>query len=275
MELNTARILLTGATGGLGQALARTLAGQGAALLLAGRDEKRLADCISGIGGTGCVAHGLRADLNLAVDVEKTAEAARAFGVNVLINNAGISAFGLYEDQPWSTASQVMATNLIAPMQLTHALLPWLKQRERAAIVNIGSTYGSLPFPGFAAYSSAKAGLRGFSQSLRRELADSRVDVIHVAPRAIATTLNTDAINALNHDLGSHADSPQAAARLIAAALRGGRGERHFGFPEKLFAWLNGCAPGLIDQALKAKLAIVKRHALPHSIKEHPCNAIT
>jgi len=86
--------------------------------------------------------------------------------------------------------------------------------------------------------------------------------VIHVAPRAIDTALNSAAVNALNHDLGSKADSPQAAARQIVAALRGGRGERHFGFPERLFAWLNGCAPALIDQALKGKLAIVKRHAI-------------
>jgi short-subunit dehydrogenase len=119
-----------------------------------------------------------------------------------------------------------------------------------------------LPFPGFAAYSSAKAGLRGFSQALRRELADSQVEVVHVAPRAIATALNSAAVNALNQDLGSHADSPQVAARQIVAALRNGRSESHFGFPERLFAWLNGCAPALIDQALKAKLAIVKRHAL-------------
>ena len=122
MELNNARILLTGATGGLGQALARALAEQGADLLLAGRDEARLATCVSGIGGTGRIALSLRADLNLAEDVEKTAEAARAFGVNVLINNAGINAFGLYEKQDWRTVEKIMATNLLAPKQLTSAL---------------------------------------------------------------------------------------------------------------------------------------------------------
>jgi short-subunit dehydrogenase len=267
MELNHARILLTGATGGLGQALAQSLIAAGADLLLAGRNPERLAACaanLGGIGGTGQQVLTLQADLNRAEDIEKTAEAARAFGVNVLINNAGVNAFGLYENQLWRSVEQVMTTNLIAPMQLTHALLPWLKSHENAAIVNIGSTFGSLPFPGFAAYSSAKAGLRGFSQSLRRELADSHVEVVHVAPRAIATALNSDAVNALNHDLGSHADSPQVAARQILAALQRGRGESHFGFPESLFAWLNGCAPALIDQALKAKLAIVKRHA--HSL---------
>jgi len=258
MQLNNARILLTGATGGLGQALALALAEQGAALLLAGRDPARLADCVVGLGGN---VQSLCADLTHPEAIETTAAAAREFGVNVLINNAGINAFGLYESQNWSAIQQVIMTNLLAPMQLTHALLPWLKAQEKAAIVNIGSTFGSLPFPGFTAYSSAKAGLRGFSQALRRELADSAVEVVHVAPRTIATALNSDAVNALNRDLGNHADTPQAVARQIVQALRTGRGERHFGFPERLFAWLNGCAPGLIDQGLKAKLAIVKRHA--------------
>ena len=262
MELKNARILLTGATGGLGRALARALAEQGAELLLSGRDAARLADGTSGIGGTGCTARSVCADLTLPADIERTAEAARAFGVNVLINNAGVNAFGLYEKQDWRTVEQVMATNLMSPMRLTHALLPWLKAQDQAAIVNIGSTFGSLPFPGFVAYSSAKAGLRGFSQALRRELADSSVEVIHVAPRAIATALNSEAVNALNREMGSRADSPEAAARQIVAALRGGRGESHFGFPERLFAWLNGCAPAVIDQALKAKLAVVKRHAI-------------
>lgn len=264
MELTNARILLTGATGGLGLALARELAGHGATLMLAGRDPTRLESTVTslgGIGGTGCVAHSLCADLTLTEDIERTAAAARDFGINVLINNAGINAFGMYEQQPWRSIEQVLATNLLAPMQLTHALLPWLKSCQRAAILNIGSTFGSLPFPGFTAYSSAKAGLRGFSQGLRRELADSHIEVVHVAPRAIATALNSDAVNALNKELGSHSDAPETVAHQIVAALRAGSSERHFGFPERLFAWLNGVAPALIDQALKPKLAIVKRHA--------------
>ena len=257
MQLNTARILLTGATGGLGQALAHELARQGAALLLAGRDAAKLEACVARLGGH---VKSVCADLTLPDDIVKIRAAARDFDINVLINNAGINAFGLFENHDWPEIERVIATNLLAPMHLTHALLPWLKEQDQAAIVNIGSTFGSLPFPGFTAYSCAKAGLRGFSQALRRELADSQVEVVHVAPRAITTALNTDAVNALNRELGSESDSPESAARQIVAALRAGRGERHFGFPERLFAWLNGCAPGLIDQALKAKLAIVKRH---------------
>jgi len=258
MQLNHARILLTGASGGLGQELARQLAAAGAVLLLAGRDHARLRALGASLGnGSACVT----GDLGRTAGVAALAAAARDFEVNVLINNAGVGAFGLLETQDWSTVEEVLATNLEGPIHLTHALLPWLKAQPQAAIVNIGSTFGSLPFPGFAAYSAAKAGLRGFSQALRRELADSLVAVIHVAPRAIDTPLNSAAVNALNRALKNHSDSAAEVARQIVVALRRGDGERHFGFPERLFAWLNGVAPSLIDRGLAGKLPVVKQHS--------------
>ena len=152
----------------------------------------------------------------------------------------------------------MLATNLVAPMHLTHALLPRLKAQPQAAIVNIGSTFGSLPFPGFAAYSAAKAGLRGFSQALRRELADiaGRRDPHRAARHR----------HAAEHRGGQRAEprsskQPQRqrrnmVARQVVAALRRGDGEHHFGFPERLFAWLNGVAPSLIDRGLAGKLAL-------------------
>jgi short-subunit dehydrogenase len=258
MQLKNARILLTGASGGLGQELACQLTDSGAALLLAGRDSGRLNALATSLGPG---AASICADLERASGVAALAGAAREFGVNVLINNAGVSAFGLLENQEWAAIERVLATNLEAPIHLTHALLPWLKAQPQAAIVNIGSTFGSLPFPGFVAYSAAKSGLRGFSQALRRELADSLVAVIHIAPRAIDTPLNTDAVKALNRALKNHSDSPVDVARQVVAALRRGDGEHHFGFPERLFAWLNGVAPSLIDRGLAGKLAIIKQHS--------------
>ena len=193
--------------------------------------------------------------------VAAVVDAARAFDVNVLINNAGIGGFGLFATQDWADIDAVLATNLVAPMRLTHALLPQLTSQRAAAIVNIGSTLGSVPFAGFAAYSAAKAGLRGFSQALRRELADTRVAVVHLAPRAIATPLNTAAVDALNRELGNRSDRAEVVAEAIVAALRRGSHERHLGFPERLFARLNGIAPSLIDRGVAGKLAAIKRHA--------------
>ncbi|MDD2923871.1 SDR family oxidoreductase [Rhodoferax sp.] len=258
MQLKQARILLTGASGGLGQALARQLTQAGASVLLAGRDAAKLEALQTELGSS---ASHVIADLNSAAGITHTVQAAVAFKANVLINNAGISAFGLFDEQHWSVIEQLVTTNLLTPMRLTHALLAHLKGQPEAAIINVGSTFGSIPFAGFAAYSSAKAGLRGFSQSLRRELSDSNVAVIHVAPRAIDTALNTPAVNALNLALKNHSDSPNAVARRIITALQHGRGDHHIGFPERLFAWLNGFAPSLVDSGLAAKLPIIKQHA--------------
>jgi short-subunit dehydrogenase len=258
IQLKNARILLTGATGGLGQALAHELVAAEAKLLLAGRDARRLAGIAASLPDCATVA----ADLTRPEGVAAAVDAARRFGVNLLVNNAGIGGFGLFDSQDWQTVEQLLATNLAAPMRLTHALLPLLKAQPQAAVVNVGSTFGSLPFAGFAAYSAAKAGLRGFSQALRRELADTQVTVIYLAPRAIDTTLNTAAVNALNRALKNHSDSAEETARRVVDALRRRSGERHFGFPERLFAWLNGVAPSLIDRGVAGKLAVIKRHAL-------------
>jgi len=258
MQLKGARILLTGASGGLGSALANELANAGAALLLTGRDPAALARIEL---PAGCDYQLLQADLTLASGIESTVTAARAFGVNVLINNAGVASFGLLAKQDWSDVERLLATNLGAPIRLTQALLPWLTQQPAAAIVNIGSAFGSIPFAGFTAYSAAKAGLRGFSQALRRELADTSVHVIHVAPRAIDTPINPPAVRALNQALGSATDTPEAVARQVVAMLANDVSEGHIGFPERFFAWLNGFAPGLVDQGLRGKLSKIKQHA--------------
>ncbi|NCN71286.1 MAG: SDR family oxidoreductase [Rhodoferax sp.] len=258
MQLNTARVLLTGASGGLGQALARQLVQQGAQVLLAGRDAAKLQALQTQLGDADSVCV---ADLTQAQGVAALTQAAQAFKVNVLINNAGVSAFGLLHQQTWPTVEDVLQTNLLAPMRLTQALLPYLKALPHAAVVNIGSAFGSLPFAGFVAYSSAKAGLRGFSQSLRRELAHSQIHVLHVAPRAIDTKLNSPSVNALNRALGNASDSPETVANAIVAALQDKHSELHLGLPERLFAWLNGVAPGLIDRGLAGKLATIQHHA--------------
>ncbi|WP_153110694.1 SDR family oxidoreductase [Propionivibrio limicola] len=258
MKLQHARILLTGATGGLGSELAKQLTEAGATLLLAGRNAERLTALQTSLGGRTAV---VGADLTQADGIATVAHAAREFGANVLINNAGASLFGLLENQEWAAIEQVLATSLEAPIRLTHALLPWLKAQPEAVVVNIGSTFGSLPFAGFAAYSAAKAGLRGFSQALRRELADTRVAVVHIAPRSIDTPMNSAAVTALNRALNSQSDSAaDVACEIVTALVRNDR-ELHIGFPERFFAWLNGIAPGLIDRSLAGKLPIIKQHA--------------
>jgi short-subunit dehydrogenase len=125
----------------------------------------------------------------------------------------------------------------------------------------VGSTFGSIGFPGFAAYSASKFAVRGFSEALRRELADTAIRVHYVAPRATRTALATDRIRAMNAELGVGMDSPQTVAAAIERVLREERSELLLGAPERLFAKLNALLPRIVDRSLRRQLAVIRRHA--------------
>jgi short-subunit dehydrogenase len=160
-------------------------------------------------------------------------------------------------------------------MQLCRALLPLLMERDAAHLVNVGSTFGSIGFPGFCAYSASKFALRGFSEALRRELADTPIRVHYVAPRATRTALATDRIRAMNEELKVGMDSPQTVALAIEAVLREERDEWLLGAPERWFAKINGLVPRLVDRSLRKQLAIVKRYAAAPAAPEPPPRTAT
>jgi short-subunit dehydrogenase len=120
---------------------------------------------------------------------------------------------------------------------------------------------GYLGYPGHAAYCASKFALRGFTEALRRELADAPVRVLYLAPRATRTAMNGAAVYALNAELGVAMDEPAAVARELLALLRASSRERLLGMPERLFARLNQLLPGLVDRALRRQLPIIRRHA--------------
>jgi short-subunit dehydrogenase len=146
-------------------------------------------------------------------------------------------------------------------MLLTRRLLPLLQSRKAATIVNVGSIYGYLGYPGFASYSASKFALRGFSEALRRELADGPVRVVYFAPRATQTPLNSAALVALNEQLGTAMDPPAKVARALMRLLRRPRRERLLGMPERLFARINQWSPGLVDAGLRRQLETIRTHA--------------
>jgi len=127
-----------------------------------------------------------------------------------------------------------------------------MKARGAGQIVNVGSIFGSINFAHFATYSSAKAGLRGFSQALRRELSGTGIDVTYVAPRAVRTALNSPAVMEFARLTHMNMDAPEAIAARIVAAARARKRDVYFGFPEALFVRVNALFPGLVDGALAA-----------------------
>ncbi|AVP97273.1 short chain dehydrogenase [Ahniella affigens] len=254
-------VLLTGASGGIGMALCEALVKAGARVLAVGRNEQKLRE-LAAQHPFGKVLW-VKADLaspDGPAQVVAAAERVQPTPSIVVMAHAQ-SAFNLFEDQSPEMLQQLVQVNLQAPMMLVHGLLPLLKRHANASVVAIGSTFGSLAFPGFAAYSATKFGLRGLMEGLAREYGDSALRFQYLSPRATRTAFNSPQVEAMNREMKVSQDDPaDVAAQLVDAIVRGDR-RMQIGWPEKLFARLNGALPGLVDRNLIAQLPIVRRHA--------------
>lgn len=259
MDPRGKHVLLAGATGGIGQAVAAELDRAGARLTLVGRSEQKLAGLLGRLSGTHWT---LAADLDDAGQREAVLRHARQEGLDVFVNAVGVMDFGLFDAQQAADVARMVQTNLLSPMLLCQGLVPLLRQRAEAAIVNIGSIFGSIGHPGFTAYCATKFGLRGFTEALQRELADSPVRVSYLAPRATRTDLNSSAVTALNQALGNATDEPERVAAELLRVLGQKRRQRYMGWPEGLFVRVNGLFPGLVHGALARKLPIIRQHAV-------------
>ncbi|SFT36756.1 SDR family oxidoreductase [Halomonas saccharevitans] len=249
-------VLITGASGGIGQALVDELAGSGARLLITGRRQQTLDALAARHPGRVTV---MAADLTRAEERRRLVEQALEAGCTMLINAAGVNRVGLFESSSDDEIEALITLNLTSTLQLTRALLPRLLAAEHGWVINLGSTFGTIGYPGQAGYCATKFALRGFTQALRRELADTRVHVLHVAPRATRTGMNAPEIEAMNQALGNAMDAPQRVAGLVRRAIEAGREETQLGGPERLFARLNAMLPGVVDRALRRQLPTIRR----------------
>ena len=261
MKPGQIRAVVTGASGGIGRALATELHGRGAALLLVGRDVRALAQVVAALGGRSEQLETVAADLITDAGRSLVASRAATWGANALVNNAGLGEFALVDDLTDAGIERLFAINAIAPIQLTRALLPHLRAQPEAAVLNIGSVFGSLAYPGFAAYSATKFALRGFTEALRRELAGTTVKVLYLAPRATRTGMNHSAVEQMNQELGVAMDPPEVVAAAACDMLEQGRLEAVLGWPEKLFVRINALLPRVVDSSLRKQLPVIRRHA--------------
>ena len=264
MKLSMARVLLTGAAGGIGGAMARGLLARGATVLLVDINEaalRRLAASELSAFADRVDIHA--ANLTRSAERERLAEFACSWrgGVNVLVNNAGVSHFRLLEEQTAAEIDLALAVNVEAPIHLCRLLLPHLRQQRHAQILNTGSVFGAIGYPAYTVYSATKFAIRGFSEALRRELADTRVSVHYLAPRATRTGINTVAVERMNAELGVKMDPPAAVAEAACALLEECKPEAVVGWPEKFFTRLNALLPRLVDASLRRQLPVVRRHA--------------
>lgn len=262
MMLREKCVLITGASGGIGSAIARALDIEGCQLLLCGRTHSKLQALRHTLKGKN--HHILCADLAQPSSREALLSDAKRLNCNMLINCLGINQLSLLTQSTNQDIEEMLRTNLQIPIQLCLGLVPYFNQQSTAAIVNIGSILGSIGYAGSTLYCSSKFGLRGFTESLRRELADSSTHVLYFAPRATNTDLNGENANAMNHALRNKVDEPKLVAQCLVRQLKNNRYNNYYlGWPENFFIRLNSLFPQLVDKALLKQLPIIRRFTSP------------
>lgn len=189
-KLSGKTIIITGASSGIGKAIALTLAKEGANLILAARREALLQELASECESLGGRAMAIRADVTLYPHLENLVNEATAFfgGIDVWINNAGVGALGKFDEVPLDIHERVIKTDLIAYLYGAYAVLPHFKEKKKGMIINMVSLGGHVPDPFAVGYSASKFGLRGFSGALRGELVDfPDIRVCDISPAFVDT----------------------------------------------------------------------------------------
>jgi len=217
MNISGSTVLITGATGGIGQAIARAMHARGGELILTGRRTDVLEPLARELD-----ARAIAVDLSDAAEIERLVS--EAGDVDILIANAALPATGTLDDYTVEQIDRALDVNLRAPIVLAHALAPGMVERGRGQLVFISSLAGKTASPGSALYNASKFGLRGFAGALRADLRRSGVGVSTVFPGFIRDAgMFADTGATLPPGVGTR--SPEDVANAVVSAVERNRGE--------------------------------------------------
>jgi short-subunit dehydrogenase len=252
------RILITGASQGIGRALAVLAAGRGASVLAAARSAELLAELAAEVRRDGGWIETVRADVTSAADRQAMVAAARQHfgGLDVLINNAGIGATGHFVEASPARLRTIFEVNFFGVTETTRLCLPLLEQGRTPAIVNISSIAAFLGIPARSEYSASKFAVEGFSQALRAELVLSGIDVIVVSPGLTQTNFSANmleqkALVQLDHLRGM---TPAQVAQATLRALERGRDNVTLTGQGRLLLLVKRFLPWLVDRIARRKV---------------------
>jgi uncharacterized protein len=256
MQISGSTILLTGATGGLGGAIARALHARGGKLILTGRRTEVLTPLAAELDG----ARTLAVDLSDATEVDRLV--AEAGELDILVANAALPAAGRLESFTMVEIDRALAVNLRAPIALAHALAPAMIERGQGHLLFMSSLAGKSATPGTGIYNATKFGLRGFASALRADLRENGVGVSAVFPGFIRDAGMFAEAN-IKLPTGVGTASPEDVARAVLSAIERNRAEVDVApLPMRAGATFAGIAPELASKVARRLGAQDIAHAM-------------
>jgi short-subunit dehydrogenase len=267
-SISGTRMLITGASQGIGRALAIEAVKQGAKVLASARQRPLLEELAAEVKAGGGHIEIVAADVTSDNDRKKMADAARAQlgGLDVLVNNAGIGSTGHFADVEFDHIRKIFEVNLFGLTETTRVCLPLLKQGVKPAIVNIGSIAGKRGIPARSHYASSKFAVQGFSEAIRAELAKDGIDVLVISPGLTQTNFSKNMIEhkakvQLDHMRGMTSED---VAKATLASIARGKNETVLTLNGKLLVLVSRFLPRLADLISRKKV----RSLFPEEIAE-------
>jgi short-subunit dehydrogenase len=257
-ELRDRRILITGASGGIGASLAEQAAAAGSRLTLAARSADRLEELAGRLTARGADVLAVPTDITVEAGrqrlLDRTVE--RFGGLDVLINNAGVASWAHFADSSEAILRQVLEVNFFAPVELTRLAVPVLALGREPAVLNVASMCGRRGMPAWPEYSASKFALCGMTEALRGELTRFEIDVLLVLPGLTRSGLQAHLLQStgrarINFAAGM---APEAVAAGILRALRQGRTETVLGRDAKWMLRVHRFFPRLVDRLIARRV---------------------
>jgi short-subunit dehydrogenase len=257
-DLTGSRVIVTGASSGIGLAVAGELADAGAKVAIASRSADKLEQLATELHGRGREVLPVVADVTKAEDRERLVRAVVDAwgGLDVLVNNAGVASWGHFATSTEEINRAIMEVNFFAPVELTRLAMPHLTTGRQPAVVNVTSMCGRRGMPAWPEYSASKFALVGMSEAWRGEFARFGVDVVTIVPGLTKTGLNGHLLRKegradLPFDRGM---GPAEVARRVVAALRKGRREVVLGAEAKKILLVNKFAPRFLNRRIAREI---------------------
>lgn len=250
-DLSNKRIIITGASSGIGRGLVIEAVKRGARVLATARNEERLAETATmARAGSGKVET-LCGDINEAIDRDRIIHAIEQHfgGLDLLVNNAGIGATGHFQYAQPDRLRKIFETNFFAPCELTRLAIPLLKEGTDPAIVNINSVAGRRAIPSRSEYSASKFALMGWTEAIRAELVKDGIEVTSVSPGLTESSFEANMLeNHARHSLHAQRSmSSLEAAVLVWNAVESRKNEATLTFRGKLLVLVSRLMPRFVD----------------------------